>query len=532
MRRLLLMCVLAAPLGLPAEWSHVPPADLYQKLSLVERADLDKALAMYARGGDGRTRDQQLLFRNAANEWERFRTQHGQNAPQDFFAYTLFMQAMSQSAALDRHTAIRTFTEVLDLFPDRIWVAAPALYFRGRTYLVIGDEAKALADLREMTEDPAYSKNPLAADAFNRVAANHWQNKRTQDAVNLWEQVTENFDDNARDEVREAKNRLLDWRMVRGEFQVAWEDLTAREGKGSEEDRRLNAARKLFEWVQKETYGRWKDWYFKPILGDKRAEQAQSQLLADARAWFAGREADFTAAGRRWEYQMLRYEDLARYDEEALDDFVPNLIRVLRGMAAGDVRVARAKSLMKRLADSGRIDNALSLLDLLPDASERLWTEYELHTRRLAWDNALFTLDQIEAIKDADHSRRVLKERARIYHREVGKYEDAIKIYQEINEPPGTLWEITDCYRRWGKKDEAQNTLTEIASIFPDQAARAVFAKAEMFRSDGERAKAIGLYRNLLSHPEWRKSSEASKAHDRLEDMGIETGGAVIHEVH
>ena len=112
----------------------------------------------------------------------------------------------------------------------------------------------------------------------------------------------------------------------------------------------------------------------------------------------------------------------------------------------------------------------------------------------------------------------------------MGKYAEAIKLYEDINQPPGTLWDIQWCYRRLGEKKKAQGTLDEI-TFFPDQAARAVWTKAEYFREDGEKDKAIALYRRLLSQPEWKKTQESSLAHQRLEAWGIATGGAVINEV-
>jgi tetratricopeptide (TPR) repeat protein len=532
MRLRFLLLVLLLVSSLKAQWTHVPPADLYQKLSLPQRSALDKALALYARGGEGKNRDQQLLHKTAATEWERFRVQHGTEIPQELLAYSIFMQAMSQRASMDRHTALKTFTEALDLYPDVVWLAAPALYFRGLTYLDIGDETKALTDFREMTEDPAYRKHALAADAFNRVAENHWVNKRPRDAVRLWEEVSSTFGKVHRDATQHANNRLLDWKLVQGDIPAALDLLIARENQGTEQERRLNAARRLYETTQSNVNNHWSTWYYKPVLGDKKAEAEQTRILNAVREWFSGLEGEYTKAGRRWEFLMLRYDELARGDAKKLDAFVPQVLRVLRESEAGDVNVQRVKQFIDKLASTGRHDTAMTLLELIPDAADRLWTDYGLQSRRKSWKSALLVLDQIDALKTADHTKRSRQERARIYHRELGQYEDAIKLYHEINDPPATLWEITDCYRRWGKKEEAQNTLTEMASIFPDQASRAVFAKAEYFRHDGEKAKAIGFYRNLLSHPEWRKSREASQAHDRLEDMGIETGGAVVHEVN
>ncbi|MHC4885620.1 MAG: hypothetical protein ACYTGH_11100 [Planctomycetota bacterium] len=74
------------------------------------------------------------------------------------------------------------------------------------------------------------------------------------------------------------------------------------------------------------------------------------------------------------------------------------------------------------------------------------------------------------------------------------------------------------------------STLTEVISMFPDWAARGVYQKAEYYRADGEKKKAVALYRQILKHEKWKKTREASGAHQRLEEWGFETGGGDIDE--
>ena len=50
-------------------------------------------------------------------------------------------------------------------------------------------------------------------------------------------------------------------------------------------------------------------------------------------------------------------------------------------------------------------------------------------------------------------------------------------------------------------------------------------------KSDGEKEKAIGLYRQLLKNPKWKQSGASSQAHQALERFGIATGGAMTNEV-
>jgi len=110
--------------------------------------------------------------------------------------------------------------------------------------------------------------------------------------------------------------------------------------------------------------------------------------------------------------------------------------------------------------------------------------------------------------------------------------EKAIPLFIEIADPPASLWALQECFWRVGKKSQAQATLTEIASIFPPEAARAMYQKADYYQRDNDKAQAIAHYRRILAHPDWKKSGEASNAHQRLEQLGVETGGAVIHGVN
>ena len=64
------------------------------------------------------------------------------------------------------------------------------------------------------------------------------------------------------------------------------------------------------------------------------------------------------------------------------------------------------------------------------------------------------------------------------------------------------------------------------------EASRAMYQKAEYFKADNDKANAIAHYRRILSHPDWKKSGQASQSHQRLEELGIETGGGVIHNVN
>ena len=67
--------------------------------------------------------------------------------------------------------------------------------------------------------------------------------------------------------------------------------------------------------------------------------------------------------------------------------------------------------------------------------------------------------------------------------------------------------------------------------MFPSDASDAVYRMGEWREADGEKEKAIALYRRILKHPQWKASRAASSAHQALERHGVLTGGAMTNEV-
>ena len=106
------------------------------------------------------------------------------------------------------------------------------------------------------------------------------------------------------------------------------------------------------------------------------------------------------------------------------------------------------------------------------------------------------------------------------YH---GKYEEAIKAYQELSQPPGTLYNIADCQKRLKKSQEALRTYAEIAGSFPREAPNAFWHMGEYYRQLGDQKRAVATYRAILRrHP---KSPQASWSHQVLDRLGIDETG-------
>jgi tetratricopeptide (TPR) repeat protein len=106
-----------------------------------------------------------------------------------------------------------------------------------------------------------------------------------------------------------------------------------------------------------------------------------------------------------------------------------------------------------------------------------------------------------------------------------GKYEQAIKAYQQADSPPQTLFWTAECLAKLGKLEPAISQLREVENFFKDRASEAALAAAYLYRDAGIDEKYVRSLRGVLK--KYPKSGESSQAHQRLEEMGLPIGGGV-----
>jgi len=109
-----------------------------------------------------------------------------------------------------------------------------------------------------------------------------------------------------------------------------------------------------------------------------------------------------------------------------------------------------------------------------------------------------------------------------------GKYEDAIKVYQQADNPPQTLLWTSECLAKLGKLDPAVAQLREVENFFADAAPDAALRTAYLYRDAGIKEKYVRSLRGVLK--KYPKSGQSSEAHQRLEEMGLPIGGGVDAE--
>ena len=540
-----IICILHAPLSALADsWTWRMPVKYYQQLDFEHRAAIDRARDAYIRAEESTRRhesfpDKQLpLYRAAAAEWEKYRVQFELDT--DFNAdavnaYVEFMHAYSLQGAHDRNKAIKKYQELLDLYPDETWITAAAQYMLGANQLASGENSRAKNTFLAMVEDPEkpeWAKHPLACNAYLNIGDFYWGIGKYGEALDYWRQgLTPEFRQNS----RESYDRLRRYCRAGLALTERWHDLTDFEFDGLAPENAKDRAKAIVDsedyFRQWQTVNWLKDWYWNRRYIDKEKDRsaAYNKWLKGFSDWHESNEQVFLAAGCGWQYAMRKFQFRAAYSKDLAKKVFPELSSLI-GKSSPEDAEKRAREIIKVLCDSNMFIEARTLLPYVRNKIANLWSTYDIDLAERKYSDCVITLEAIIADPDPQTSLSGKKALAWLYRDRMGEYAKSIKLSEEINQPPGTLWDIQWCYRRLGEKEKAQATLDEIM-FFQAEAARAVWTKAEYYREDGEKDKAVALYRRLLSQPEWKKTQESSWAHQKLEAWGIATGGAVINEV-
>ena len=524
---------------LAASWTWHMPTDMYKNLDFEKRATVDSAREAYQRAETASRQnkpvpDQIPLYRAAAAEWQKFAVRFGTDleVTDDVNAYILFMQALSLQGARDRNNAIKLYTQLLDLYPDETWLTPAAQFMIGQNQLANGENNRAKNTFLALVGDPNMARHPLASRAYYHLGEFFWEVQKYPQAQSNWRLgSSEQFKADAKSDYDEQRRLLGESYAVLGN----WKELTAFVFEGIDEKNvkaraaaAVSAEDNFCNW---QTRSRWNGWYYDRKFLDKERdkEKAQAAWRKEFAAWHESLKDVFLADGRDWQFTMRKFAYRRDWNREEAKKVIPEASALIKATPEDKV-VGRAREFAFALCDVKMYDEARTLLPLIKNPVQNLYLSYDIDFRAGKYDSCVVTLKMLMGNADPAVVKDAKKRLAGLYKDYIRNYDEAIKLYMDINEPPWSLWQLQECYRRSGKKKEAYATLQEI-QFFPDQAAAAVWRQAEYRREDGEKDMAIALYRRLLSQPEWKKTWESSQAHQRLEAWGIATGGAVINQV-
>lgn len=532
-----------------AGWTWNLPAEKFKKLNFTNRQGVKRAGQLYEEAWNAQHRqgkpfrDLIPLYRAAAGEWRKVQIKFETvGFDESLIAYTTFMQGYCLQAAKDTNEAIKKYEEVMEIYGEERWISLAAKYHLAMTRLGLGDTKMGNNILREMVDDPDGGDHPLVAVAIHKVALLEWYDDKKKKAMGLWERLVDKkngFYETAHDTWETAQNCLRFTILYNGDFvrfaQFYYDEVDPNNHKQMCET--MFGVLGNMGWLLgggntgiRSFSAQLEVDYKKP---SERNERYREIVVGRAK-WLDAQRHIAVAAGREDEYEMKRfYTWLAVPNLKDLEKRIVEIRAVIARQKDPAVFSRWTHEIIGFFHGRGRLVEAGLMIETLRDPNDKLWMRKELAKWQGKWDEALQLIEQYLKIKLPEGRVKEIKyEKAHIYRYCKGDLETAIKLYIEIDDPPRSLWELQGAQRASPKhRKEAFNTLVEIASIFEDQAPRAVYTQACYYEQDGMKEKAIALYKRLLSQPEWKTLGESSAAHQALERLGVATGGAMTNTV-
>ena len=528
------------------EWDWHLPGDVYKELEFTDRAGVDRAVKLFQQAIDAERRGVKVTelvprYRAAAGEWRKVQVQGESSGEgsEPLLAYAVFMQGYARQQAHDRNEAIKLFNEVLDIYPEEKFIAVPARYMLSLVKRELGDLKKAEADLEEIVDDKAADGHPIYYNVLRSLGSARWEKDRPDEAAELWAKIV--FSNGKPDGTlwRYSREDLILARTVTMDFG----ELEAAVLAGLAADKRKERAERIIEnakWFS-ETDRYWYHGITKYLdrkyPRDKKASERKAALEKIRRgyvAWLDGEGAVFDGYDDGWAFAVAQFRARLGVEKSAEILKRAKTLEPLVKNAKPDLVDGRARTVAMELAGIGEKEAARAAAELAKNHLYKLRLQYEVEVALGDGKAAAMYLEeyvQAQPPPPPDDLKRAKYDLAWHYRVRLNEHEKAVKIYQDLDDPPRSLWGLAESLRDCGKKAESYKALTEIASMFPNDAPNAVLRMALYKERDGDKEKAIALYRRLLSHPQWKQSGASSEAHQALERFGIATGGAMTNEV-
>ncbi len=565
-RHVLVKWALALVIGATASFGRAEvtlSAEDYKKLDTLEGMLLAKADAIFAEACNGAP----LKFRVAAPSYESFAMQFPKSVA---VPYAVLRQGRSRQLDKKRFDAIKVYTQVLDYYPNALPYAGAALCYIGDCHFDNGNVKEAMKAWAEMAKDADYRKHVLAAGAINHLADNLVAQDKWVDAVFYYEQVCTDFRTSNPEAAGYAMERLRFY-YVRVKPDVVklralydkiagfagqpgaptdvdfWGNVMASVGAyGGFDDKTQKAERNSYYgyWAKamEGKYLKWDDFQL-TIAGYRLREEE------DIKKWYDRLDKQYKENWKLGDYDrtikwmtmyLAHFPKLEEYFKKLPIDKMQQgqlviVIKMFYGLGGEDAKkmhaLARSMISKVKLSDDLREELARFIWLKDPETTELLFKSIQDQDRG-KWVLLDFTMalgQTDKAITMCDYFVKVPRYAKQAYKVRVGLYRlkamwnEAIGDYFMIDEPPGTLYAIADCYMGWGKPAMAITQLSEIESFFAGEAPEACLRIAGVYNAINERKSYIARLRSVLK--KYRSSPQASTAHQLLQQMNVDSGG-------
>jgi hypothetical protein len=213
--------------------------------------------------------------------------------------------------------------------------------------------------------------------------------------------------------------------------------------------------------------------------------------------------------------------------------FKPMASQILGRISRRPAGKIRDDLLCAYIPDWSGYEQGYKLVARIGDVKRRFMLHLSMLSFEKKWPEYAETLDEFEkktpdGKEGIETKHWIRRQRAYVYHHKLRRWDDAIKIYHAINDPPRTLWNIQDCYGRLRKWKNQLQVLTELETSFPKEAPRAAQEIARVFQRQKMDKQAIAKCRAIMKV--YREHDVSSWAHQELEKYGKATGGGLIDE--
>jgi len=506
-------------------------------------------------------------YRRAVAEYDSFMKEFPKSAA---IPYAIMRKGRAMQWDNKRHEAIKIYNEVMDFFPDAVEYASPTLFYIGECHWGNGLKDEALKVWKELANDQDYRKHRLAAYAINSLAGRLLEDGQYADAAKYYLQVAVDFRGDNRNASGQAIRQLFlihvrirpDVRKLREACKVLqgfeWpprrelaEDdvyfwakvrgLVREFGSFSGQDADRQAVAHYGFWADVMKGGR-------PEDDDFQKDYSDFQFYADKKEnkWMERLDAQFDKYQKPNDYDRVAKWILFYSRHPKKVDFYYAKLNFPK------MRNSTIKSLVFGLFDTESREAAKIIYFKLK--FNEMKDPEKVEVARFFWyrdenlvvdmcgridDKDLGAMEQLRfwevyqgdakkkagrGLPLADHCCGVPVYARESYwikgglFRKINKMEEAIQAYQMTDDPPKSLYAITDCLVALGRIDAAVQQLREIENFFVDESSRASLEIAHVYRGAGRQDQYVAELASVLK--KYPRSRESSRAHRELEGMG------------
>ncbi len=492
--------------------------------------------------------------------------------------YAILRKARCQHLSNKRYNAIKSYTEVLDYFPNSIAFAAAALYYTGLAHADNGEEDKAMKAWAEMADDEDYSQEPLAAHAINRLAAYLVDKQQLSKANDYYWQVARDFRKTNHDAANQAIDKVIHYHIrIKPDIdklKAFYADVQGFENRPIEvpddfaddtrfwdkirhhvkrfddyNDVQAGQRRAYYEYWAKAMDGRFPKW------DDYQIDLARFTFYANGNK---------DQLHQRLDKQFTDYRQEGEFDRVItwMGLFAGNPDKVKEYYAKLDFQkmtnpqiITVIQFFFDRLKDQELARNAfdkLKMSDMTDDEKQRfgrwLWHKDEQLVERISrhFENSDYGKLELlryyhwkrnlqagmpladDLINVPDYAKEALTKKADMLFWS-SKFRDAIPFYQQSDNPPESIFSVSQCYEKLGELEAAVNQMRQVENFFSDQAgSRAALRIAHLYRAAEKHDQYVAALRRVMT--KYPKAKESSVAHQELEKLGERIGGGVHAE--